>query len=325
MEKDFENKLLWEKYRPHNINDIILLPRIKKHFENGVTQNYIFYGQFGCGKTSLARILIGKYTKDKDYLEINSSMETSIDVLRSKIDDYCKTKSMMFFGDDNMKYVFLDEFERTSIQFQDAFKAFIEKYDKYVRFIITTNDISKISDGIKSRIIQLNFNCIDINEEKYLKNEFYKRLKNNILVNEKITIDDKTIIKIINKNFPDFRSTMVELQNFILSGELTEKSSNVNITLKTNLYKCLYNKELNYEQIYNFLISNFGADKINTLIEMLGKPFIDFSIKKGADIEKLFLCNYIIADYSDKLKTDTDPIILGMTIIGKLRDVLLFT
>src|SRR5574344_1856458 len=324
MDKDVKNVLLWEKYRPQNLDEIILLPRIKNLFTDGIQQNYIFYGTYGIGKTSIARILIGKYTKDKDFLEINSSMETSIDILRSKIDNFWSFKCILNTTD-SYKYVFLDEFERTSIQFQDAFKAFIERYDKHVRFIITTNNISKISDGIKSRIIQLNFNCIDINEEKYLKNEFYKRLKNNILVNEKITIDDKTIIKIINKNFPDFRSTMVELQNFILSGELTEKSSNVNITLKTNLYKCLYNKELNYEQIYNFLISNFGADKINTLIEMLGKPFIDFSIKKGADIEKLFLCNYIIADYSDKLKTDTDPIILGMTIIGKLRDVLLFT
>ena len=40
------------------------------------------------------------------------------------------------------------------------------------------------------------------------------------------------------------------------------------------------------------------------------------------NIDKLFDCNFIIADYSSKLESNTDPIVLGMTIIGKLRDIL---
>jgi replication-associated recombination protein RarA len=71
--------LLWEKWRPKKIEDIILLPRIRNHFQYGVNSNYIFYGNYGTGKTSLARILIGKYSKDKPYLELNSSLFTSID------------------------------------------------------------------------------------------------------------------------------------------------------------------------------------------------------------------------------------------------------
>jgi len=82
--------LLWEKWRPKTMEDVILLPRIRKHFEFGINQNFIFYGHFGTGKTSLARILIGKYTKDKPYLELNSSLYTSIDVLRSEIEDFCR-------------------------------------------------------------------------------------------------------------------------------------------------------------------------------------------------------------------------------------------
>ena len=54
--------LLWEKWRPKSIEDVILLPRIKEQFKNGVTQHYIFHGHYGTGKTSLARILIGKYS-----------------------------------------------------------------------------------------------------------------------------------------------------------------------------------------------------------------------------------------------------------------------
>ncbi len=97
--------LLWEKWRPKNMEDVILLPRIRKHFENGVNQNYIFYGNYGTGKTSLARILIGKYSKDKPYLEINSSLYTSIDVLRTEIEDFCKFTPMMA-TDSDYKYIF---------------------------------------------------------------------------------------------------------------------------------------------------------------------------------------------------------------------------
>ena len=82
--------LLWEKWRPKTLDDVILLPRIRKYFENGVNQNFIFHGHYGTGKTSLARILIGKYTKDKAFLELNSSLYTSIDVLRNEIENFCK-------------------------------------------------------------------------------------------------------------------------------------------------------------------------------------------------------------------------------------------
>lgn len=315
--------LLWEKWRPKTIEDIILLPRIKKHFENGLNGNYIFYGHYGTGKTSLARILIGKYTKDKAFLEINSSLYTSIDILRNEIESFCKFQPMMEVNSD-IKYVFLDEFERVSVQFQDAFKAFIEKYSKNgVRFIITTNHINKISDGIKSRIPQLNFDCQNIEEEKYLKQEIYKKITTQILTSEKKDIPKDDLIKIITKKFPDFRSTIVEVQNYIETGSVGLDNSNVSNKLKLDLYKTIYDESLDYESIYHFLMSNFGPEKIDIMFKLLGKPFIDWSISNNKDINKLFECNYIISDYTSKLETNTDPIILGLTVIGKFRDTLL--
>ncbi len=313
--------LLWEKYRPKNLDDIILLPRIRKYFENGVSQNYIFYGHFGTGKTSLARILIGKYTKDKPFLELNSSLYTSIDVLRSEIEDFCKFSPMME-SESDVKFIFLDEFERVSAQFQDAFKAFIEKYNKNVRFIITTNHINKISDGIKSRIPQINFDCQNTEEEKYLKQEIYKRITNNILSKEGKQISKEDLVSIINKKFPDFRSIVVEVQNYIETGSLGSNTSNVSNKIKLDLYNCIYDKSLDYEKIYHFLMSNFGPEKIDVMIKLLGKPFIDWSISESKNIDKLFKCNFIIADYSSKLETNTDPIVLGLTIIGKFREIL---
>lgn len=316
-----KNLLLWEKWRPKNINEIILPERIRRVFENGVTSNYIFYGHFGTGKTTLARILVGKYTKDKPFLEINASLYTSIDTLRNEIEDFCKF-SPMISTESEYKYIFLDEFERVSPQFQDAFKAFIEKYNKNVRFIITTNHINKISAGIKSRIPQINFDCQNIEEEKFMKMEIYKKVTNIILPKENFTISKENLILIINKKFPDLRSILVEVQNFIHTGE-TSNTSNVSTKLKQDLYNCIYDKNLDYESIYHFLTNNFGAEKIDTMISLLGKPFIDWSIQERKNINKLFDCNYIIADYTSKLETSTDPIVLGLTIIGKFRNTLL--
>jgi DNA polymerase III delta prime subunit len=314
--------LLWEKWRPKNIDEVILLPRIRKQFENGISQHCILYGHYGTGKTSLARILIGKYTKETPCLELNCSMDTSIDILREEIQNFCKFTPMMETESD-IKYVFLDEFERVSIQFQDAFKAFIEKYNKNVRFIITTNHLNKISDGIKSRIPQINFDCQGVDEERYLKTELYKRINNVILPEEGKQIPKEDLISIITKKFPDFRSIMVEVQNYLETGDLGSNSSNVSNKVKLELYNSIYDKSLDYEKIYHFLMTNFGADKIDVMIKLLGKPFIDWSISERKNIDKLFECNYIIADYSSKLETNTDPIVLGLTIVGKFRDTLL--
>ena len=312
--------LLWEKWRPKTLDDVILLPRIRKYFENGVNQNFIFHGHYGTGKTSLARILIGKYTKDKAFLELNSSLYTSIDVLRNEIENFCKFTPMMDVESD-IKYIFLDEFERVSSQFQDAFKAFIEKYNKNVRFIITTNHINKISDGIKSRIPQINFDCLNVEEEKYLKQEIYTRVNNIILPEENYIIPKEDLASIITKKFPDFRSIMVEVQNYTLTGNLSD-SVNVSNKVKIDLYNLIYDKSMNYDKIYHFLMNVFTNDKIDVMIRLLGKPFIDWSISEGKNVDKLFECNYIIADYSPLLNTNTDPIILGMTILGKFRETL---
>lgn len=318
-----KNLLLWEKYRPKTIDDIILLPRVRQYFQTGVTKNYIFSGHFGTGKTSLARILIGKYTKDKAFLEINSSLYTSIETLRSDIEKFCKTQPILE-TDDPIKYIFLDEFERVSSQYQDALKAFIEQYHKNVRFILTTNHLNKISEGIKSRFTIIDFDCRDQTEEKFLKQEIYKRISTHISKEENITITKEDLILLINKKFPDFRGMFVEIQNLKDTGSLNLQSSNVSNKLKLDLYNILYDQSADFEKIYHFLMANFGQEKIEQLFRLLGTEFVNWSLsQKRENIEKLFELSFIISDYTSKLESNTDPIILGITVIGKFRKILL--
>jgi len=310
--------ILWEKYRPTTLDEIVLPERIKSHFTSGTAKNYIFHGNYGTGKTSLARILIGKYTKDKNFLEINSSLYTSIDVLRSEIEKFCKSTSILDSGDD-MKYVFLDEFEGVSAQYQDGMKAFVEKYHTRVRFILTTNHFNKVSDGIKSRFTSINFNP-DASEEKELKQETLKRLKD-ICSKEELTIEDQQLASIIKKKFPDIRAMINETQSFKDTGNVLVQT-NANDELKISLYRTLFKKGLSYNDVYHFVSDNFGDENVSVMFDLLSRPFIDFMIEKNQSVDKLFECNYVISEYHPKLESQADPIIIAMTVIGKLRTIL---
>jgi len=96
-----------EKYRPAKIDDCILPERLKKTLMDIVKQgeipNMLFAGGAGIGKTTVSFALCNEL--DADVLFINASMESGIDVLRSKIQSFASTVS---FGG-GTKIVILDE------------------------------------------------------------------------------------------------------------------------------------------------------------------------------------------------------------------------
>jgi DNA polymerase III delta prime subunit len=321
--------LLSEKWRPKTLDDVILLPRIREVFKNGLTQNVLLYGHYGTGKTTLARILIGKYSKSSPFLELNSSFYTSIETLRSKIDDFCSKVYMGFdlesedLSKDAIKYVFLDEFDRTSTQYQDALKAYIEEFSaKNVRFIFTTNHINKVSLGIRSRLVEVNFDCQNLEEEKFLKNEIAKKIIKQIAPSENFDIKKEDLVSMVNRKFPDFRSILIELEYFKHTGSSNNSSNTIDIKLKLDLYNLVYDKSKTFEDIYHFLMNNFGSEKIDVMISSFGRDFINWSfVEKRENIKKLFEVSYIISENSKLLETSIDPIIVGITVIGKIREL----
>ena len=323
--KTMKELLLNERWRPKTIEDMILLPRIKSIFESGLKQNVILHGHFGTGKTTLARILIGKWTKDKPFLEINSSFYTSIETLRTKIDDFCSTVYMGLdlmsdTKSDDMKYVFLDEFERTSIQYQDALKAYIEEYStKNVRFILNTNHLDKISDGIKSRMITVNFDAQNTSEEKLLKRSMFIRIMDQICPAEKISISKESLIKIINDSFPDFRKVLNRLQNYSLTGDILQVDS-VDEESKSKLYELIESTDNNYEEVFYFVSDKFGPDNIKELLRLLGTEYSIWCMKNSKEkVNNLFEINNLVSQASMQLEFSVDPIIVGLSLIGNIK------
>jgi hypothetical protein len=86
--------------------------------------------------------------------------------------------------------------------------------------------------------------------------------------------------------------------------------------------ECMKNGEVDFTSTYHFLMTNFGPEKIDELLNLFGRPFVEYSLnEKRTNIEKLFQVHYIISENTHLLETNTDPIILGMTVFGKIRDL----
>jgi len=210
MELIGQSSLWVEKYRPKTVKDLILPSNIAKLFNKFVAEgdipNLLFSSSAGRGKTSTANALI--HDLECDHLYINGSVENSIDTLRYKVTQFAMTSSFT----DNGKICFIDECERLSPNAQDGMKALIEQTESNCRFILTTNNMSKIIDPIKSRCQLIDFN-FDQSEMKNLVIAYFKRLCF-VLESENVKYDKQVLATFIQKMYPDFRKTMNELQKF---------------------------------------------------------------------------------------------------------------
>ncbi len=309
-------QIWWKKYRPKTIDDIILLPRVKKSIDNGIKNSMIFYGSYGMGKTALAKILM----KNNPHIKFNASLHTSIDNLRYDVEEFCS--KMAIFDDPNaMKIVFLDEIERTSTAYQEALKGFIEEYERNVRFIATTNHIQKVDSGVLSRFISIDFNPQNNDEINFLKTEYAKKLRI-IADTENIEIETKDLVTVVNRNFPDMRQMVIIMQHIKETGEIDFNSSAFNSQMRSELFDHIM-KEKSFQDNYNFVVSTFGPEGVMDMIYLLGRPFIEYAIEQESELlDKMQDIVDVVTEYSDMIKDTLDPIVLGVSLIGKLKNII---
>jgi len=218
MNEVLTKKYLWvEKYRPQTIQECILPKDIKKTFKDmvasGDAQNILLSGKAGCGKTTIAKAICEEL--GLDWILINCSESGTIDTLRTTIKDFASTISLSGSG----KVVILDEFDYSNAQsIQPALRGAIEEFADNCQFIITCNYKNRIIKPIHSRCTNIEFS-IPNNEKPQLASEFLSRIKY-ILDEENIPYDEKVLVELITKHFPDFRRTINELQRYSVSGSI---------------------------------------------------------------------------------------------------------
>ena len=252
-----------EKYRPNNLNDIVLNninhKIITNMIKNDIYNNMIFYGPPGTGKTTTILCLIKEYQKKKkcnnNYIHLNASHQRGIDVIRNQIYEFTQNKN---FFDSHRKFVLLDEIDSMTKQAQHNLYYVIQKCKKLnITFILICNYLNKIIDIIRNNLLILQFNKTTLLSDKFISKCI---LKENI----KITKKKLNILK--KNNMHDLRSMINHLQNYNNKDKYLNEDDFEKILSQTNYVKkikgCLEQFDIHSFScmFFQYIYDNYNID-----------------------------------------------------------------
>ena len=253
------DEFLWvEKYRPKTIDECILPEETKKTFKSfldkGEVPNLLLAGPAGCGKTTVAKALCLQL--GVDYYVINGSDEGRfLDTVRNTAKNFASTVSLSSTA--KHKVIIIDEADNTTNDVQLLLRAFIEEFHGNCRFIFTCNYKNRLVEPLHSRCACIDFST-NSKDRPGLAAQFFARLQE-ILDTEGVEYDNKVLVELINKHFPDWRRVLNELQRYSSSGKIDSGILASFSDVKVNgLIKNLKNKE--FSEVRKWVVNNLDND-----------------------------------------------------------------
>lgn len=211
-----EKQTIWtEKYKPSNIDDIILPESLRKFIKEGIEKHDIpnlgLWSYLpGLGKSSLANVIATN--ENVEPLWINASLNKGIDVIRNDIHAFASRRSF----DGRLKVVIMDESDRLTQDSQAGFRGFIDEFSQNCRFIFTGNYKENIIEPLLNRLE--NYDFLDFDKQEIIPQIVTRILF--ILEHENIKSDNTAIKTIIEKNYPSVRGMILDVKKFSKSGTL---------------------------------------------------------------------------------------------------------
>ena len=211
-------------------------------------------GPAGCGKTTVAKALCNEL--GVDYYVINGSDEGRfLDTVRNTAKNFASTVSLTSTA--KHKVIIIDEADNTTNDVQLLLRAFIEEFSGNCRFIFTCNFKNKIIEPLHSRCACIEF-AVKGKDRQGIAAQFFKRLQQ-ILDTESVEYDNKVLVELINKHFPDWRRVLNECQKYSSGGKIDTGILATFSDVKVNdLVKKL--KEKDFPEVRKWVVNNLDND-----------------------------------------------------------------
>lgn len=173
-------------YRPRTLDEVFGNDAVKASLKSvlereDVPHAFLFSGHYGCGKTTMGRIVADMLGCDPvDYQEIDGSVAKGIANIKElkKASRYAPMKG-------HVKVYLIDECHRLSGEAADAMLKELEDTPKHVYYILCTNEVQNLKGSIKSR-------CTEFTVNKLKPMEMRRMLKW-IIEDAKLSVTDKVV------------------------------------------------------------------------------------------------------------------------------------
>jgi len=284
-----DNRPWVEKYRPRLLGDVVnqkgIIRRLQQFIKDKSMPHLIFAGPAGTGKTTSALAMVrGLYGRkmaiNTTFLELNASDARGINVIRTYIKDFAKSKPP---SDIPFKILILDEADNMTAPAQQALRRTMEKYTKNCRMVLICNYSNKIIPPIQSRCVVFRFSSLN-------KEDIKERVKF-IANQEQISLTPDGLIALVDVSKGDCRRAINYLQScgtiskkidqdivFRVAGEVP--SDKIREILKTAI-----EGQLQFSlKLLNDIIREYGLSGIN-IIKNIHREIYDLQISEDLKIE----------------------------------------
>lgn len=259
------NELLIHKYKPENIDQLLLSENNKKLLKNFLTNNYfniIFEGSSGCGKSSLINIILQEYYKgNKKIVETNVCY---ISLLKDQGINFYKNEVRIFINNcinnSYKKFIIIEDVEFFSDMIQMFFFELIKNHKNTIYFMLTTSNKLKINNNL--------LHLLDIIKFEQVTYSCLWDILTHILDKEKMNIDiniKEYIIKLSNNSINNLINNIEKL--ILLYNNFTSLNDVKELDIESNIVIA------HYDELIDYCINKNKKEAVNFMLNLLNKGY----------------------------------------------------